>query len=435
MSLISSRMQVELRRSRRSVVIMGIGILAMVLALAILISKENVHLPWENTYTVKVAVSNAEGVTPGLDEVRWAGIVVGRITDEKVTDGQIVLTAQMNANDLGGARLYKNARVDLRPATPLNDEYLDVVSRGSKSAGALSDGILAADQVETPVNFSDVLDTFSEPVRQDLQALLDQLGTGLSKNGGEQLQQAYGQIAPLLIAQKELSDDVVERSNLVKQLVHDSGAVFTALNERNTELDTLVRNGAGTLGALGDQSQALGQLIAELPGTLSQIHSSFGQLQTTLGVVRPALVDLLPTAKQLPTGLKSLRQFSTAAGPALTALNPAISALEPLARNLPGTAVALKSTFNQLEPQAPQLNNITAAIVPCELYTDKFFAYTISTLKFNNAGNLTASPRGILTLGTFETGGKDPNLSPTTGCADGNLAPTTPDTQGQVAGQ
>ncbi len=427
MSLLSSRMRVEMRRARGSLVLVGIGILAAVAAIGILISKENVHLPWESRYTAQIAVSNATGVVPGLDEVRWAGIVVGRITGEKFVNGEPVLSAEMNASDLDGAHLYRDARVQLRPATPLSDMYLDVVSRGHASAGVLaSSQILQASQVQTPVNVADVLDTFSEPIRQRLQELLDELATGLSPAGGQQLRTAFGELAPLLVAQKQLSDTLAQRQVLVKALIHDSGQVFSALNERNTQLDSLVKHGSSTLSALGSENGALSQLIAELPGALDQIHSSFSQLDTTLTDVRPALKDLLPTAQQLPTGLGSLKSFAQAASPALTALDPAVTALEPLVRNLPGTADALNGSLSELEPQVPQLNAITAAVVPCELQADKFFAYSLSVLKFTNASNQTASPRGILATGALQnTLTADPAIAPATGCADNQAAPTT----------
>jgi phospholipid/cholesterol/gamma-HCH transport system substrate-binding protein len=423
----NSRMRVELRRARGPAVLLLLGILAGLGAMGALIARENVHLPWESEYTAQIAVSNATGVEPGLDEVRWAGIVVGRITGEKFVNGEPVITAQMRSSDLHGARLYKDAQVQLRPATPLSDMYLDVTSRGHASAGLLgSKQILQASQTQTPVNVADVLNTFSEPVRDRLQELLDELGTGLSPAGGQQLRYAYGDIASLLVAQKQLSDTIASRSSFVRLLVDDGRDLFTALNERNTELDGLVRHGSVTFSALGSESGALSRLIGELPGTLDQIHGSFGQLQTTLGVVRPALTDLLPTARALPTGLHSLKSFARAATPALKALNPAINALEPLAKNLPGTARALNASLTELEPQVPRLDTITAAILPCEFAVDKFFAYSLSTLKFNNVGNQTASPRGTLVTGALEASTvKDPAISPAVGCADNKPAATT----------
>ncbi len=424
MKLISSRLRVELRRARGSFVLLTIGVAAGVAAAGVMISKENVHLPWQGSYTVHIAVSNATGVVAGLDEVRWAGIVVGRISGVQFESGHPVLTAQMSTGDIGGARLYTDAEVQLRPQTPLSDMYLDVVSRGHRAAGLLGPNqVLQASQTQTPVDVADVLNTFSEPVRSRLQELLDELATGLSPAGGQQLRTAFVEATSLLEAQKKLSGTLATRQMLVEDVVHDSKLLFSELGDQGTDLDRLVRNGSSTLQALGEESPALSEMISELPSTLTQLRTSFGQLQSTLGVVRPALTDLIPTADALPSGLTALKNFSDAASPALKSLEPAVSALDPLARNLAPTARALDGAFSKLAPQAPDLNYITGKVVPCELPVDKFFAWTLSVLKYGNADNHTSSPRGVLVTGPFEDLQKDPTLTKVIGCADGQPAP------------
>jgi ABC-type transporter Mla subunit MlaD len=424
---VSSRMRVELLRARRSLVIVASGVAVAIGCAAVIVGKENVQLPWQSSYTVRVAVDNATGVVPGLDEVRWAGIVVGRITGVQLQGGRPVLSAELNPGDLHGARLYRDATVQLRPQTPLSDMYLDVVNRGHSSAGLLgSDQVLGASQTQTAVAVADVLNTFSEPVRSRLQELLGELATGLSPAGGTQLRAAFGEIVPLLQAQKQLSDTLAQRKTIVAGLVHDSRLLFDELAARNADLARLLQSGAGTFDALGSQSPALRQLISELPPTLTQMQSSFGRLQSTLAVVRPALSALLPAAHALPSGLDALRRFSIPATPALDSLLPAVSALTPLARNLAPTAQALHGAFASLVPQAPRLDRITAKVVPCELPVDKFFAWSLSVLKFGNAANGSASPRGILVAPLAENPLlKDPTLAPTIGCADGKPAPTS----------
>lgn len=424
----SPRLRVELMRARKSVLLLAVGIIATIGCAADLIAHENVHLPWQGSYSVRVAVTNATGVVAGLDEVRWSGIVVGRITSVQLQNGQPVLSAEMNPADLRGARLYRDAEVQLRPQTPLSDEYLDVVSRGHRSSGLLGPNqVLAATQTQTPVNIADVLNTFNEPTRTRLKQLMGELSTGLTPAGGQQLRSAFGEIAPLLVAQKQLSVTIGARKVIVAGLVHDTRLLFDELSSRNTELARLLQVGAGTFDALGSQSPALRQLISDLPSTLTQMRSSFGQLQTTLADVRPALGALLPTARAMPSGLNALKRFSLAASPALHTLLPAVSALQPLSKNLSPTAGALHGSFESLKPQAPRLDRITAKVVPCELAVDKFFAYTLSVLKFGNLANGSASPRGIVVtpLSMFSPTTPDPTLTPVIGCADGKPAPTS----------
>ncbi|HEX4108491.1 MAG TPA: hypothetical protein VHX88_10175 [Solirubrobacteraceae bacterium] len=425
MPLVSTRARVELRRARKWAVIVVIGIVAAIAAAVELLAQENVQLPWQSWYVAHVAVNDATGVAPGLDQVRWAGIVVGDITGEKLENGRPVLTLQMNPGKLDGARLYRDAVLQLRPATPLQDMYMDVISRGHPAAGRLGPNeVLPAEDTQTPVNVADVLDTFSEPVVDRFQELLDELATGLSPSGGQQLRYAFGEIAPMLEAQKVLSNTVAQRKTIVAGLVHDSRLLFDELAARDADLSRLLQTGAATFQAVGSESPALRQLIAGLPPTLTQMQGSFARLDVTLADVRPALTALLPAARALPSGLSALRRFSLPATPALRSLDPALEALGPLARNLAPTATALHSAFNGLDPQAPRFDRITAKVVPCELPVDKFFAWTLSVFKFGNAGNRSASPRGQLVVPLSEVSAvKDPTLEPATGCADGAPPP------------
>jgi hypothetical protein len=154
------------------------------------------------------------------------------------------------------------------------------------------------------------------------------------------------------------------------------------------------------------------------------MRSSFGRLGVTLDDVHPALTALQPAARALPAGLAALKAFALPATPALGALRPALSALTPLARNLAPTSVALEAAFAKLAPQAPRLDRVTAKVIPCELPVDKFFAWTLSVLKFGNAANRSSSPRGLLTTPPSENPSvPDPTLAPVTGCADGKPAP------------
>jgi hypothetical protein len=66
--------------------------------------------------------------------------------------------------------------------------------------------------------------------------------------------------------------------------------------------------------------------------------------------------------------------------------------LSPLSAALAPTAASLASAFTSLEPAAPRLDRVTAAIVPCELAVQKFFQWTPSVFKFSDAQG--AYPRG-----------------------------------------
>ena len=108
--------------------------------------------------------------------------------------------------------------------------------------------------------------------------------------------------------------------------------------------------------------------------------------------------------------MRKPRAFSTEATPSLRALRRPLPGLSRLVSALAPTAQGLDQAFAELAPQAPRLDRITKAIVPCELAVQKFFANTLSLMKFYDARGLI--PRGQTVDGTT-------NMKAGKSCADG----------------
>jgi phospholipid/cholesterol/gamma-HCH transport system substrate-binding protein len=399
-----SRLAIELERSRGGLIALAVLIVMVVVALVVLISGLQVSLPWDNTYTVRVAVDSAKGVVAGKQQVRISGFPVGKITGSELVGGRPVLTLQLDGQY---APLYRNAEVRLRPKTPLDDLYLDVISRGTPSAGALGSGdTLPALRTIAPVDIGQVLDAFDTPTRARLKQLIDGTGTGLN---GNNLRAALIALAPFLNAAQRLTSELQVRSAETAQLIHNFRLLTDALNARDTQLHQLVSSGAQTVTQLAAEEQPLGQVIAELPPTLQQLLPAFSTLDTTANQLDPALDQLRPAARAMPSGLAALRTFSVQAQPALTALRKALPSLSALVTALAPTAAGLQRDFSLLTPEAPQLDHVTSAIVPCEFAADKFFSNTLSLTKFADSG-------GVIVRGQT-VNGADPNQSRLGSCA------------------
>jgi ABC-type transporter Mla subunit MlaD len=199
----SGRLALELRRSRRGLVALAVLLTATVIAAVVLANGLQITFPWDNSYTFQVAVGSAKGVVPGKQQVRIAGFPVGKITDAELIDGRPVLTMTIDGQY---GPLYRNAQLRLRPKTPLDDLYMDVISRGTPSAGVLRSGeILPAERTIAPVDIGEVLDAFDADTRVRLKQAIDGLGGGLSGTGGQNLGAALLQLAPFLNAAQRLT--------------------------------------------------------------------------------------------------------------------------------------------------------------------------------------------------------------------------------------
>jgi virulence factor Mce-like protein len=415
-------MRLQLRRARVSAVIVAVGGALAVACAVVLLSQLSGGSPLGDKTTLRVAVDSAKSVVPGKNEVRWAGVVVGRITDADLDGDHAVLTAKIDSEL--ARPLYRDARLRLRPQTALNDMYLDVVRSGNPSSGRLRAGdVLDAGRTKTTVDVAEVLNVFSVSVRDRFQQALDELSVGLS-DGGAQLRSSFVQLVPFVQAAHRIGAVIERRDRVTRRLVRSVRLTTDELGRRDRSITRLVESAGATFDTLGERRAELDSTLRELPPTLSLMQASFGRLRGTLAEARPALQALRPAARALPSGLGSLRSLVGRLDPALTALRPAVRALSPFARDLSPTAGALSTAFERLEPQLPRLDRITAKVSSCEREIQKFFAWTMSVFKFGNKSNLTTSPRGAFISGASEVGsGADPNLVPVRSCADARPTP------------
>jgi len=408
------RFALEIKRARGPfVVLVGMALLTL-LAITFIVGNLRNNLPWEDPYRVRVAVDDAKGVVSGKNEVRISGVPVGLIEKVELEAGRPVLSIAIERKY---GVLHRDARLRLRPKTPLNDLYLDVERRGR--AGVLDDcDLLQAARTRTPVDIGRVLNALNAPTRTLMERATDELGRALPDRG-QQLRAALAELAPFLDAAERLTGQLAVRRRATRRLVHNLRLTTEALGERDAQLTRLVRGGAATLAELGRADAPLGQTISELPPTLRRLRSSFATLRATVDVLDPALDALRPAARALPGGLAALRSFSVEARPALAALRRPLPSLRPLVRELRPTARDLSRAFAALRPTAPKLDRITQAVVPCELAVAKFFQNTISVMKFS--GQRASFPRGHTVGGTSIAGGvvDDPGHEAGPSCAKG----------------
>lgn len=391
------RLKLELKRAA------GPGLLYVLLVIAGLMTAADIvgnlagTKPWDSYTTYRVAFSDVKGVIPGSTPLRIAGVNVGTITGSDLVGGRPVLTLSLQSQY---APLYRDAAIQIRPVTPLEDMYVDITSRGHKSAGALTaKAILPATQTESPVEISSVLDTFGADTRARLTTLLDQLGAGLS-DGGANLRASFEAIAPFLAVADRMSSALAQRRVELASLVHNFAGLSEELAARDTQLSGFVTHADSTLGALARNNAPFAATIQRLPDTLATMSSAFTQLRTAEGAVDPALRSLTPVASALPSGLDALSRFSQDATPAVSALRPAVLQLRPLAQVLEPTSHALAGAFTQLQPEAPQLDRMTAlaAHPACLTYVGQFLNRVISLTKFGFGKDNIAKARADVSI-------------------------------------
>jgi virulence factor Mce-like protein len=383
-------------QARRAAGPLAVTIAGFALALAIFayIAIETNVTAFSSTETLRFAVSSATGVIPGADDVRVSGLPAGRISAIGLRPGgQSVLTVTVRSSD---GPFYNNALAELRPVTPLQDMYLDIVNRGTPSAGVLTAAHpLPAGQTSVPVNVDDVLDVFRPSVRANLAALLSDLGNGL-QDRGEQLRQTFVVVAPLLQDAGLLTSALARREALVKQLVHNASDLTGDLGERAGQIRALIREANTTMGSLASVSRPLAQTLQLLPATMTNATDTLRNVSDVLPAADTAVQRLQPIAAHLPLYLTSVRKLAAGATPAFSALRAPVERLAPLASLLSPAASSLDTTVHALLPQVPTYNRASIDAARCKTGVEGFFLWDTSIGKYSDSrgptlrGNLVA---------------------------------------------
>jgi ABC-type transporter Mla subunit MlaD len=413
----SDRILLEISRSRISFLWLMWLILCGALAGWVVLKNQTFKRPWAHYREVRVIVDDAKGVQAGRHQVRIAGVVVGVVKRTTLDHGHAELTLSIERKY---GKLYRDARLRIRPQTPLADMYVAVERRGTPRAGELTTAdVLTAEQTVSPVDISRVLNTFNVPTRDRLAALLDGFDRGLGTDGGAQLRAGFVALAPFLHAADRLTSVLARHRAATAQLVHGLSGVTGALAVRDRQLRQLTSAGNAALGELAARDRPLAATLRALPPTLTTLDRSFAAVRTAQRTLDPALTELRPVAARLDDGLSALARFGDDATPAFRALTPSVTQLSPLVRSLGPTAGSLDTALTRLTPQAPRLDRITTKLAGCLYPLQKFLSWSLSVFKFSDAA--AAITRADSTIGLDSAGGlvADPGVVHERDCAEG----------------
>ena len=411
------RLRLEIRRAFVPflVVLVFMGLAAV--SVVLLAAQVKIALPWQDRYEVKVEVDDASGVVAGNHEVRISGVVVGKVSAVELERGRAVLTVEMDPDH---APLYRDAQLRLRPRTPLEDMYLNVEDRGTPEAGEVpAGGALSAARTQTPVHIREVLDVFDADVRPRMRQTIASLGRGLGGHGAD-FRAALVELAPFLHSAQRLSREYALRGRQTRRLVHNFRLITEELASREGQLTRLASAGGSAFEELGSVDEPLAEFITQMPPTLRRLPRSFAKLTATADDLDAAFVEMRPAAQALPAGLDAIERVAPEIEAGAAALRRPLRPLARLVRAARPVALNLDATFSGLLPQAPRLDRVMAALVPCRLMIQKFFHHTNSISQWYDAYGVRPRGQSIFSLKGASAGQVgDAGLTHEPDCASG----------------
>ncbi|MEV0544186.1 MlaD family protein [Nocardia salmonicida] len=271
------------------------GIAGMCAAVLLLVAIGAVYVTGttaERTYSAEMA--QAGSVRTG-DDVRLAGIPVGKVTALTLLPDRV----RMEFTVAEDAFLGDQTTLDIRMLTFVGGYYLAVLPAGTKPLGA---AVIPMERVIVPYNLTKAFQDAVEPVRridgsvfrQDLAAL----STAIDKS-----------------------------PDAVRSTVRAAGDVVAILDEQNADISRALSIADEYLTALDANADVLADLIITL-GTLEQIiQTNKVQVAESLYDLAVILQDLTPLGRAWDASIKERAQPLADAIPALEQLGGRLGAL------------------------------------------------------------------------------------------------------------
>ena len=339
-------------------------ILVVLLAIASLYAFTK-SVPWSNPYTVQAVFPSAGNVRPN-SPVRIAGVNVGKVTkiehlqpqdtdgvtaqagttDDPVTEGPTTATVVTMELEESALPLHTDATMKLRPRLFLEGNLFVDLRPGTPSAPDADDGYtFPASQTSIAVSIDQIFTTLQGDVRNNLQILLDELGTAFRNGGAEGFREIYKTSPGAFRYTAEVNDAFLgTEEHDLSELIVNLDSTVEALNQ-GEDIQDLVTNLRTVLGSFAAESDALQRAIAELPRVFE--------------VGRPALASL-------NNAFPSVRAFAREALPGVRSTPATLDAATPLLREIRGLVSEdeLRGLVRDLRPTIPDLAELADESIP-----------------------------------------------------------------------
>jgi len=346
---------------RRDVIALVVCAVVGVSTGGFLISRQDWQPPWSHRYEFSAVFSSAPGVHPqSVQEVRIAGVKVGRIVKAEPTDGgRAKLTMSIDPDQ----KIYKNAHVLLRAKSPVNVMYV-ALDPGGPPAPLLPDhGVIPIEQTARPVQPYEVLDRLDGDTRRALTALINESDVALAA-GPRNLAEGVDATSRAFEAFQPVVTSLASRREEIARLVTAFATISRAVGDDDAQLSSLVRSLDVTLNTLSDHDGDFQQVLAQFPGLATDLKASMAQVRGLTDQLDPTLQNITKASDVLPGTLKQLTGTVHTARGLVRDAKPVVRDARPVVADLRPFAAAADSAFADLRPVAGQLPHATTLLVP-----------------------------------------------------------------------
>lgn len=370
----------------RNVAILLVLIVLGSVATGIILSNQRFTWPWEDRFVFSATFTEAPAISPGNgQEVRIAGVAVGEITDASARDGEAVLELSIDP----AHQVYDNARVVLRPKSPLNEMYVEL-NPGTEAGEPVAEGaVLPVANSRHPVQIDQVLQHLDENARSALTSLLSEADVALA-SAPSTLPDGLAATSGALTELRPVVDSLRTRKESLAQLVTALGEISAAVGDSEERLARVASALQQTLRSVNGNSEPLDDALAQLPDLTGQVTAAMDGVRSLTGELDPALDNLREASGVLPGALDRLTDTVDQVDETVDEATPVVAAARPLVRDLRPLVGDVHAALPDLLATTSRLDRVTKAVLP---YLDDLGAFVTNT---RSVTSLTDANGGIL---------------------------------------
>ncbi|MFE6060420.1 MCE family protein [Streptomyces sp. NPDC056431] len=295
----SPRPRLKPVKERNPVAVAVAGLLFLALVAALAFTMERLPLVGDDT-TYSADFSEAAGLDAG-DEVRIAGVKVGKVTEVSLDGAKVKVTFEV-----GDAWVGDRSTAAIAIKTLLGEKYLALDPLGSdrqdpgtripqsrttspydvtQAFEDLSGTVDAIDTAQLAESFETISDTFknSPPHVRNAATGLSELSKSVSKRDTE--------LARLLANSTKFTKTLQNKKSSFETLIEDGGSLLGELQKRRDAIRALLTGsralGTELSGVVGDNDRQLGPTLKALSRVTGVLEKNSGQLDKTLALIGP----------------------------------------------------------------------------------------------------------------------------------------------------
>jgi phospholipid/cholesterol/gamma-HCH transport system substrate-binding protein len=348
-------------RLKRNVLAVAALVAAGLFAGGYILTMQQVRLPWEDKKFFSVTFENAPAVNPSSrQEVRIAGVGVGDIREASVDDrGHARLELAIDR----GYEIYENARVVLRPKSPLNEMYIELNPGGPPGKPLPDDGVLPVANSVRPVQVDEALGHLDTNTMQALTTLLAESDAALANAPGK-LPEGLDATDEVVNDLRQVVNALQSRKETLQQLITALGQISAATGDHDKRLSELAGSLQKTLSVVGERNGDLDAALAQLPDFTKQLEQATGSIGALSDQLNPTLDNLRAASGTLPDALDRFGKTVDKVGETVDTAKPVVDKAVPVVRDLRPFIGDVNGALPDLKDVTGRLGTVTSAVLP-----------------------------------------------------------------------